>query len=55
MDTTKVGTYIITYTVTDKAGNVGTKTRTVKVGETASKPDNNTISGNTITTNTVKH
>ncbi len=31
VDTSKVGTYTITYTATDKAGNVATKKRTVKV------------------------
>ncbi len=56
IDTSKAGVYIITYTVSDKAGNVGVKTRTVKVGDTTQKPGNNTInSGNTITTNTIKH
>ena len=47
IDTTKVGTYIVTYTVQDAAGNIGTKAITVKiVAETSS--------GNTNTTNTVK-
>lgn len=31
VDTTKVGTYTVTYTATDVAGNVGTNTRTVTV------------------------
>ena len=31
VDTATAGTYTITYTVTDAAGNVGTKTRTVTV------------------------
>ncbi len=31
VDTSKVGTYKITYTATDKAGNKATKTRTIKV------------------------
>ena len=42
VDTSKVGTYVITYTVTDAAGNVGTKTRTVKVIENT---NTNTMSG----------
>lgn len=42
VDTSKVGTYVITYTVADAAGNVATKTRTVKVIEPEEK---NTISG----------
>ena len=31
VDTSKVGTYKVTYTATDKAGNKATKTRTIKV------------------------
>lgn len=33
LDITKIGTYTITYTVADEAGNVTTKTRTVEVQE----------------------
>lgn len=61
IDTSKVGTYTITYTVTDTAGNVGTKTRTVKVIDnttgnntntnTNTTGDNNTTSNNTNTNN----
>ncbi len=38
VDTNKVGTYIITYTATDSAGNTATATRTVKIVDT-STPD----------------
>mgnify|MGYP001257350508 CR=1 FL=1 len=34
VDTNTVGTYIITYTATDSAGNIGTATRTVNVVDT---------------------
>lgn len=44
VDTTKIGTYTVTYTVSDSSGNTATKTRTVKViaKETGNtdKPDN---------------
>ena len=46
IDTSKVGTYTITYTVEDSSKNVTTKTITVKVINNADKPDdsqNNTI------------
>ena len=33
VDSTKLGTYIITYTATDKAGNQSVRTRTVEVEE----------------------
>lgn len=46
VDTTKVGTYVITYTVQDAAGNIGTKAITVKIVA-------KTTGGNTNTTNTV--
>lgn len=50
IDTSKEGTYIITYAVADASGNVGTKTRTVKVGSSSN-------GGNTVdnTTNTVNN
>ncbi|EUJ43291.1 DUF5011 domain-containing protein [Listeria riparia] len=35
VDTTKAGTYHVTYSVTDKAGNIGTKTITVTVEDNA--------------------
>lgn len=40
VDVKKAGTYTVTYTVTDSAGNIATKTRTVKVtdGEETEKP-----------------
>ena len=34
VDTSKVGTYTITYTSTDASGNTGTETRTVNVVDT---------------------
>ncbi len=46
IDTSKTGTYVITYTVQDTAGNIGTKTITVKILT-------QTTGGNTNTTNTV--
>lgn len=47
IDTSKVGTYKIIYTVTDTAGNVGTKTRTVKVvnGNGNGNTNTNTTTG----------
>ena len=39
VDTSTVGTYTITYTATDAAGNTGTATRTVNVVDTASISD----------------
>lgn len=47
VDTTKVGTYIITYKVTDSNGNVATVTRTVTVEELI-KPEEPEEEGNTI-------
>jgi len=44
VDTSQVGSYQITYSVTDRAGNTGTATRTVKVIATA--PDGIVIDGN---------
>ncbi len=57
IDTSKTGTYIITYTVEDTSQNVATKTLTVKIvnkntNPGTDKPVNNTI---TNTTNTVKN
>ena len=54
IDTTKVGTYIITYTVQDAAGNIGTKSITVKiVTQTAGDSTTNTVTNTTKpTTNT---
>lgn len=51
IDTSKAGTYTITYSVTDAAGNTATKTRTVKIVENSG----NTNTGNTTntTTNTI--
>lgn len=43
IDTSKVGTYTITYTVEDSAKNVATKTITVKIGKQDKPDDNNTI------------
>lgn len=42
VDTTKAGTYTVTYTVSDSAGNTATKKRTVKVveAEEPTDPDN---------------
>lgn len=60
VDTSKVGTYIITYKVIDSAGNEDIKTRTVKVVEdntTNQKPNSNTQvkpGNNTITTPVTK-
>lgn len=51
IDTTKVGTYTITYTVSDAAGNTATKTRTVKVIDKATDTNTNT----TTTTNNDKN
>jgi len=39
VDTTKVGTYTVTYSVKDAAGNAGTKTRTVKVNAASTQAD----------------
>lgn len=47
IDTSKVGTYIITYTVTDTAGNIGTKTRTVKVIDGNTNTNTTTGAGGT--------
>ena len=44
VDAAQVGSYQITYSVTDRAGNTGTATRTVKV--IAAVPDGITIDGN---------
>lgn len=52
VDTTKVGTYIITYTVTDSAGNKATKKRTVKVVKDDSGDKNNTNTNSTNTNST---
>lgn len=49
IDTSKVGTYIITYSVTDSSGNKATKKRTVKI---IKNDDNNTNNTNTNSTNT---
>ena len=53
IDTTKVGTYTITYSVTDAAGNTATKTRTVKIVEqnTNTNTNTNTITNTTTTGN----
>ncbi len=42
VDTSKEGTYTITYSATDTAGNVGTATRTVKVVKSTSNNNDNT-------------
>ena len=49
VDTSKAGTYTITYTVEDSAGNKATATRTVRVKGNSSSGDNknNTTGGNT--------
>lgn len=44
IDTSKVGTYTITYTVEDTAKNKATKVRTVKIAK-SEPPTNNTITG----------
>ena len=51
VDTTTIGDYPITYTATDRAGNVATKTRTVTVSEpvTATAPEPPMLSAGTIT------
>lgn len=55
IDTSKVGTYIITYTVADAAGNIDAKTRTVKIVEstsTTNPPNGNNTGGTTGAGNT---
>lgn len=53
IDTSKVGNYIITYTVEDSSKNVATKTLNVKIIKDTNA-GNNTVNGNTTnTTNTV--
>ncbi len=54
IDTTKAGTYVITYTVQDAAGNIGTKAITVKiVAQTTGGNTTNTVTNTTKpTTNT---
>ena len=49
VDTTKAGTYTITYMVEDVAKNVGTKTITVKVVKKDEKPNTNTTTNNSTT------
>ena len=52
VDTKKVGTYIITYTVTDEAGNTSSVKRTVNVISSSSQePPNNNTNTNTSDTN----
>jgi len=54
IDTSKEGTYTITYKVTDTAGNIATATRTVvvKAKETTPPPGNTVIQNNTVAGNT---
>lgn len=54
VDTSKEGTYIITYSVTDTAGNVGTKTRTIKVVKSTSS-NNNDDDDNNSNSNTINN
>lgn len=63
IDTSKTGTYTITYTVADAAKNTATKTITVKVVKKESNTNTNTNTNttvdknnqtNTVTTNTIK-
>lgn len=51
IDTSKVGTYTITYSVTDTAGNVGSVTRTVKIIEEKNTNTNTNTNTNSNTTN----
>lgn len=53
VDTKKAGTYKITYTVKDAAGNVATATRTIIVKE--DKPTNTTGEGNNIVSNEISN
>lgn len=55
IDTTKTGTYTITYTVSDAAGNTATKTRTVKIVDQNTNTNTNTTNTNTTTTNKAKN
>lgn len=58
VDTKKAGTYKITYTVKDAAGNVATATRTVIVKEDKKpeeKPTNTVAGGNNTTTNEISN
>lgn len=58
VDTKKAGTYKITYTVKDAAGNVATATRTVIVKEDKKpeeKPTNTVDGGNNTITNEVSN
>ena len=48
IDTSKAGTYTITYTVEDSAKNVATKTITVKIVNKSEKPDDNNTITNTV-------
>lgn len=52
VDTSKVGTYTITYTVTDSSGNKTTKKRTVKVEKKEEPNKGNTTTNNTNTNST---
>lgn len=54
VDTKKAGTYKITYTVKDSAGNVATASRTVIVKE-EKKPDTNTETNNSVNSNTTSN
>lgn len=54
VDTKKAGTYKITYTVKDSAGNVATASRTVIVKE-EKKPDKNNENNNTVNSNTISN
>ncbi|MBR6505028.1 MAG: transglycosylase domain-containing protein, partial [Clostridia bacterium] len=55
VDTKKAGTYVITYTITDAAGNVANVKRTVNVKAAAIQEDTNTNTNvNTSTTNTAE-
>ena len=58
VDTKKAGTYKITYTVKDAAGNTSTATRTVIVKENKKpdeKPTNSVDGGNNTTTNEISN
>lgn len=54
VDTKKAGTYKITYTVKDSAGNTATASRTVIVKE-EKKPDSNTETNNTVNSNIISN
>lgn len=56
VDTKKTGTYKITYTVKDSAGNVATASRTVIVkGENPPQENTNTENNNTVNSNTTSN